>query len=105
MEPVDGGKTRPVKRHMLLRLFGIKFFGWVRLILLCILVGFVVLAAEFDPRTQDVNMVAAVSSFMSSAWTALRWAVLNFWKPALAGAGIVMPIWLLWRLLSLPFRK
>nr|WP_233350943.1 DUF6460 domain-containing protein [Hyphomonas sp. ND6WE1B] len=29
----------------------------------------------------------------------------NFWKPALAGATIVLPLWILWRLVSLPFRK
>ncbi len=104
IEPV-GGKPAKVKRHVLLRLFGIKLFGWIKLALLCILVGFVVLVVEFDPVTQDVDVGQAFGRFLTSAWMALRWAVLNFWKPALAGAGIVMPIWLLWRLLSLPFRK
>ncbi len=104
IEPV-GGKVRKTKRHILLRLFGIKLFGWVRLALLCILVGFLVMASEFDPASPNVNVMGALGNFLSSAFATLRWAALNFWKPALAGAGIVMPIWLLWRLVTLPFRK
>lgn len=106
-EPADAvtAKAGKTKRHVLLRLFGIKLFGWVKLILLCILVGFFVLAAEFDPQAADVNAVKAVRDFASTAFLALGWAVQNFWKPALAGAGIVMPIWVLWRMLTLPFRK
>ena len=98
-------KTKPVKRHVLLRLLGISPWGWVKLVLLCILVGFLVMAAEFDPASPNVNVGAAIGSFLSTLGAALRWAVANFWKPALVGAGIVLPIWFLWRLLSLPFRK
>lgn len=107
MEPVDPprGKAPKVRRHMLVRLFGIKPFGWVRLALLCILVGFFVMASEFDPASPNVNVMGAIGNFLNSAFLTLRWAAVNFWKPALAGAGIVMPIWLLWRLISLPFRR
>lgn len=103
MEPIDP----PVKarRHILLRLFGIKPFGWVRLAGLCILVGFFVMAAEFDPASPNVDVLGALGSFFQTAFATIRWGVVNFWKPALAGASIVMPIWLLWRLVSLPFRK
>ena len=104
-EVATGGKTPKPKRHILLRLFGIKFFGWIKLILLCVLVGFFVMVSEFDPTSPSVNMMGMVEKFMSSALAALRWVGVNFWKPALAGAGIVMPLWLLWRLASLPFRK
>ena len=38
-------------------------------------------------------------------FSAAVWAVKNFWKPWLAGASIVLPLWVLWRLASLPFRK
>ncbi len=109
IEPVEDkpGKARQakVKRHILLRLFGIRPFGWVKLALLCVLVGFLVMASEFDPASPNVNVMGAVGNFLSSAFATVRWAALNFWKPALAGAGIVMPIWLLWRLATLPFRK
>lgn len=104
-EPIAAAKPAKVKRHILLRLFGIKVWGWIKLLLLCILVGFFVMAAEFDPTSPDVNVTKAVGNFARSAFDALGWAVTNFWKPALAGAGIVMPIWVLWRMATLPFRK
>lgn len=100
-----GDKPIKVKRHVLLRLFGISVWGWVKLALLCILVGFFVMAAEFDPASPDVNVMGAVETFLRSLASLARWAVTNFWKPALAGAGIVLPVWFLWRLVSLPFRK
>jgi hypothetical protein len=100
-----GDKPNKVKRHVLFRLFGISVWGWVKLALLCILVGFFVMAAEFDPASPEVNVMGAVETFLRSLASLARWAVTNFWKPALAGAGIVLPVWFLWRLVSLPFRK
>ena len=108
-EPIDppetGAAASKAQRHILRRLFGIKLMGWLRLLLLCLLVGFFVLAAEFDPEAPNVNVVGALGSFLQTAFSALKWAILNFWKPTLAGATIVMPIWVLWRVFSLPFRK
>jgi len=96
---------KPPKRHILLRLFGITIWGWIKLIALCVLVGFFILAVEFDPRSSDVDMGVAVQSFLSTLYSVLEWAVLNFWQPALLGGGIVLPIWFVWRLVTLPFRK
>lgn len=99
------GKLPKTKRHILLRLLGISLWGWIKLALLCILVGFLVMASEFDPASPEVNMVGALQRFLESLGSLLVWAAQNFWKPALAGATIVMPLWLVWRLASLPFRK
>lgn len=99
------GKLPKTKRHVLLRLFGISLWGWIKLALLCILVGFLVLASEFDPAAPDVNMLGAIQSFLASLGGLARWALANFWQPALAGATIVLPIWLVWRAISLPFRS
>ena len=99
------GKLPKEKRHILLRLFGISWWGWIKLALLCVLVGFFVMASEFDPASPDVNVMGAMQSFLASLGGLASWAARNFWKPALAGATIVMPIWLLWRAVSLPFRK
>ena len=93
------------KRHILLRLLGISVWGWVKLALLCVLVGFFVLASEFDPASPEVNMVEAIRRFLGSLGELAVWAIRNFWKPALAGATIVLPLWLVWRAISLPFRK
>ncbi len=99
------GKLPKQKRHILLRLFGISWWGWIKLALLCVLVGFFVMASEFDPASPDVNVTGAIQTFLASVGGLASWAARNFWKPALAGATIVLPIWLVWRALSLPFRK
>lgn len=99
------GKLPAAKRHVLLRLLGISPWGWIKLALLCVLVGFLVMASEFDPASPDVNVMGAMQSFLNSLWALAGWTVRNFWKPALAGATFVLPLWLLWRLVSLPFRK
>jgi hypothetical protein len=99
------GKLPRAKRHVLLRLLGISPWGWIKLALLCILGGFFVLASEFDPASPDVNVVGAVQTFIASLGGLISWAARNFWKPALAGATIVLPIWLVWRAVSLPFRQ
>ncbi len=93
------------KRGLLARLFGIGIFGALKLTALCVLIGFFVMAANFDPRHPDVDAGAAIASVARQAWVATGWMVRNFWQPALAGATIVLPVWVLWRLVSLPFRK
>ncbi|KCZ90694.1 hypothetical protein [Hyphomonas johnsonii] len=106
--PGPAPAPRPVKpppRPLLIRLFGISPWGGLKLLALCVLVGFFVLAANFNPASPDVDVPAALASIARQTLAAAGWAVRNFWKPALAGAGIVLPVWILWRLVSLPFRK
>ena len=103
--PVPPANAKPERRPVLARLFGISIWGALKLLGLCILVGFFVLASQFDPRNPDVDAGAAIASAARAAWSAAGWALRNFWQPALAGAMIVMPLWVLWRLVSLPFRK
>lgn len=93
------------KRSLLMRLFGIKLWGAVKLLVLCVFVGFIVLASQFDPNSRNVDVLAATANIAKQAWSAAGWATTNFWKPAVAGATVVLPIWILWRLISLPFRK
>lgn len=92
-------------RPVLQRLFGIDAWGVVKLVVTCLLVGFFLLALEFDPATQDVDVLAALSEILRNFVQAAWWAVMNFWQPLLAGASIVLPLWILWRLISFPFRK
>lgn len=93
------------KRPVLQRLFGISLWGAFKLIVTCVLVGFFLLALEFDPVADDVNVIGALGALVQNLFGAAVWAAKNFWKPLLAGAGIVLPLWILWRLISLPFRK
>ena len=98
-------KAAAEKRPVLLRLFGISLWGGLKLIVTCIIVGFFLLALEFDPVANDVNVMGALGDLLRNLAGAAVWAARNFWQPLLAGASIVMPLWILWRLVSLPFRK
>ena len=94
--------TKPIreKRPVLWRLFGISVWGVFKLLVVCIIVGFFLLALEFDPAAKDVNVLAALSALVKNLIGAFFWAIQNFWKPLLAGASIVLPLWILWRLVS-----
>lgn len=98
-------KIKKPKRALLLRLFGIGIWGAIKLTILCVIVGFVVLTMQFDPTSPDVDLGNALGVFASNTIAAMKWTVTNFWKPATAGAIIILPIWVLWRLISLPFRR
>ncbi|WP_300378862.1 hypothetical protein [Henriciella sp.] len=100
-----GNSLKNQKRPVMQRLFGIDAWGVVKLVVTCLLVGFFLLALEFDPANQDVDVLAALSEILGNFVQAALWAVLNFWQPLLAGASIVLPLWILWRLISFPFRK
>ncbi|MEZ5997969.1 MAG: hypothetical protein R3B98_04685 [Hyphomonas sp.] len=103
--PPAPAPPKATKRPLLRRLFGISPWGALKLTGLCILVGFFVMAANFNPSNPDTNIPAAIAAIARQAFAAAGWAVKNFWKPALAGATVVLPLWVLWRLATLPFRK
>lgn len=102
-EPQPAPPAAP--RPLLVRLFGISVWGGVKLTGLCILVGFFVMAASFDPRHPDFNIARALGAILRQALSAFGWMIRNFWQPALAGALVVLPVWVIWRVISLPFRK
>lgn len=101
----DAGPPAPAKRPLLKRLFGIGFWGSMKLLALCIVVGFFLMAANFDASEPSFDFIEALRAMLRQAFAALGWAITNFWQPALAGAVIVLPLWALWRLASLPWRK
>jgi len=98
------GEKKP-KRALLLRLFGIGIWGTIKLVILCIVVGFVLLTMQFDPTSPSFDATETLGLFFKNALATAKWAATNFWKPALTGASLVLPIWILWRLISLPFRR
>jgi hypothetical protein len=77
----------------------------LRLLGLSTLTGFFVLAFDFAPTGTTFDLGGAVTAIFSRAFTAIGWAFDSFWKPAFAGAVVVLPIWALWRLVRAPFRK
>ena len=69
-----------------------------RLILLCVLVGVILAALGFDPG----NIIESIRRMVESVWDmgfdAVRWA----WRYFLLGAIVVIPIWLILRLVRAP---
>lgn len=104
-EPVTKPSTKKDKRPLLIRLFAIKFWGAVRLTLLCVGVGLIQRVGQRTSEPEEVRMMDTIALIWENTFKGLIWAVQNGWQPALLGATIVLPIWILWRLVSLPFRK
>lgn len=103
--PLPAPAAPPEKRPLLKRLFGISLWGALKLLGLCILTGFFVMATNFDPGNPDFNLAEALRAILRQSFAALGWAITNFWQPALAGALVVLPVWVIWRVVGLPWRK
>ncbi len=103
--PASGSPERPTEPAM--NNPAIRFFGGpplaviVRLILLSILVGVVLHASGLDPW----NILDSIRRFVLSIWDmgfdAVRWV----WRYFLLGAIIVLPIWLIVRLVRAPTER
>lgn len=88
-----------------MRTFSLSVGQALRLLGISTLVGFFVLAFDFAPTGTTFDLGGAFTAIIHRAFTAIGWAFDSFWKPALAGAVIVLPVWALWRLVRAPFRK
>ena len=93
------------RKSFLARTFSLTLGQALRLLGLSTLTGFFVLAFDFAPTGTTFDLGGAVTAIVQRAFTAIGWAFDSFWKPALAGAVIVLPLWALWRLVQMPFRK
>ncbi len=97
--------TPAVQKPFLVRTFSLSLGQALRLLALSTLVGFFVLAFDFAPTGTRFDIGGAFTAILHRTFTAIGWAFESFWKPALAGLVIVLPIWALWRLVRAPFRK
>lgn len=105
-EPVPEKPAEPKPdRHWAARAFSLTLGQGIRLVLLSTLAGFFVLAFDYAPEGTKFNAGGAFTAIIHRALTALGWAFESFWKPALAGLVVVLPLWAIWRLIRLPFRK
>ncbi|MAP95059.1 MAG: hypothetical protein CMK07_08925 [Ponticaulis sp.] len=93
------------KRPLLMRLFGLRFWGAVRLILLCVLVGIIMKIGGVTQQPQEFSLLNSLAEIWQNTLAGFLWLIRNGWLPALMGATVVLPIWVLWRLVSLPFRR
>ena len=84
-----------------------RFFGgpphWVliRLILLSILVGVILSAIGLDPLNIISSLERLVRAIWDMGWDAIAWV----WRYFLLGAVLVIPIWLIARLVKSPARR
>ena len=85
----------------------VRFFGgppiWVlvRLILLSILVGVILAAIGLDPWNILHSVQRLLRGIWEMGWDAISW----IWRYFLLGAVIVLPIWLIARLVKTPSRR
>ncbi len=104
--PVAAPPPAPaVQKPFLVRTFRLSVGQALRLLGISTLVGFFVLAFDFAPTGTTFDLGGAFTAIIHRAFTAIGWAFDSFWKPALAGAVVVLPVWALWRLVRAPFRK
>jgi hypothetical protein len=84
------------------RIFGGSPLGvLVRLILVSILVGVILSALGLDPLDIFESLTRLVRNIWDSGFDAIRW----LWGYFLLGAVIVIPIWLIMRLVNAPRGK
>jgi hypothetical protein len=72
-----------------------------RLILVCILVGVVLNALGLDPFDIVQSIERLINSIWNMGFDAFRW----LWRYFLLGAVIVIPIWIIMRLVNAPRGK
>lgn len=92
-------------RDLLRRLFAIRPAGVLRLAVLSLIAGFVLIAADFDLHDPQLRLGHLLSQLAGMLLSAAAWLLRNLWQPLLAGSAVVIPLWILWRAVTLPFRK
>ncbi|RIJ26206.1 hypothetical protein D1224_00890 [Henriciella barbarensis] len=105
-EPGGNGPTASKPRRSLQRrLFSVGPIQVAGLVAASVLLGMFLLSLDLDPTSDNLNFRGAVWGVIQSLYNCILWLLSTLWKPFLAGAAIVVPAFLLWRLASLPFRK
>jgi hypothetical protein len=100
----DDRYEEPAKRTLVQKLFGIGYSGWFQLVVVCIFVGAILQAGGVDFFSPNFTVSGFLTSFINGALSVMGWAIGVGWAPLLSGALVVIPLWLAWRLLSVPFR-
>lgn len=103
--PEPKSKPDAEPKPFLVRAFSLSVGQALRLLALSTFAGFFVLAFDYAPSGTTFNAGGAFTAIIHRALSALGWAFESFWKPALAGLVVVLPLWAIWRLIRLPFRK
>lgn len=79
------------------RMFNVGWKGWVRLALICIFVGAIFQAGQFNPFAPGFTLGAGAGQILDGAIKIASWAAQLSAMPLVLGALVVAPVWLLWR--------
>ncbi len=95
-------KEAPMSNDSMTKVLGGSPLGvLVRLVLVSILVGVVLAALGLDPFDIVRSVERLIRSIWNMGWDAVRWV----WRYFLLGAVIVIPIWLIMRVVNAPRGK
>ena len=102
--PLKTEKRSRTGRSFWHRAFAIDAWGVAWLILICLLVGMVMEVSGLPFNASQFSLSHTLTTIWQNLVGAILWLFGNGWWPALLGALIVLPIWAIWRLISMPFR-
>jgi hypothetical protein len=100
-------RWRQAKEHLMTDDIVHRFLGGppltvlLRLALLSILVGVVLAAIGFDPWNIIHSIQRLLNTIWNMGWDAVSW----LWRYFLLGAVLVIPIWLITRLIRVPSER
>ncbi len=95
----------PGRRTFRQRVMSVNWKQVLKLVLVCIVVGAVLDASGINPFAPGFSLGGTLDALLHGVWSVGAWAVGAGWRPLLTGALVVVPLWLIWRLASAPFRK
>jgi hypothetical protein len=99
IDPMSTPEQRPMAMNTMQRFFGgPPLTVLFKLVLLSILVGVVLKVIGLDP----LNILRSIEDLIQTVWNMGFDAVLSLWRYFLLGAVVVIPIWLVLRLLRAP---
>jgi len=98
-------KQREKPRPLILRLLSLKIGSAINLVIWCVVAGIIMRLTNFNLLNPQIDAAQTTANVWGQGWTALKWLVINGWKPALTGATLILPVWLTWRIITLPFRR
>ena len=99
----DAHTLRPVSFSG--RMFNVGWKDWVRLALVCILVGAVFQAGGFNPFAPGFNIGMGAAQILNGFINIFGWAAQLGAMPLVLGAIAVLPFWLLWRAVLALFNR
>jgi hypothetical protein len=87
------------------RMFNVGWKGWVRLILICVLIGAIFQAGGFNPFAPAFTIGQGLGQIVNGVLNIAAWAAQLGAMPLLLGALVVVPVWLVWRALVTVFNR